>query len=313
MTTAIDLFAGLGGFTEGARLAGVNVIWAANHWPAAVQTHAENHPTAAHICQDLHQANWTHVPRHDLLLASPACQGHTFARGKERPHHDATRSTAWAVISALETHRPPLAIIENVPEFERWTLFPAWRAAAHALGYSLTLIKRNAADHGVPQERVRLFVILTRSAHAITIKLEDRPHVGFDSVVDWSAPKWSQIDKPGRAPATLARIENGRRRFGRRFIMPYYGSGSGLTGRCLSRPIGTITTKERWALVDGDRMRMINAQECLGGMGFRSSYKLPAPAGMTPSQANKLGIFMLGNAVCPPQAEDVISATLKAA
>lgn len=30
---------------------------------------------------------------------SPACQGHSRARGKERAHHDAQRSTAWAKLS----------------------------------------------------------------------------------------------------------------------------------------------------------------------------------------------------------------------
>jgi len=78
---AIDLFAGLGGFSEGAEQAGVRVVWAANHWPAAVQVHANNHPETEHVCQDLQQADWTQVPKHDLLLASPACQGHSRARG----------------------------------------------------------------------------------------------------------------------------------------------------------------------------------------------------------------------------------------
>lgn len=32
---AVDLFAGAGGFTQGAALAGVEVIWAANHNPQA--------------------------------------------------------------------------------------------------------------------------------------------------------------------------------------------------------------------------------------------------------------------------------------
>ena len=79
---AIDLFAGAGGFSTGAAMAGAEVVWAANHWPLAVEYHTANHPSAAHICQDLHQANWANVPGHDLLLASPCCQGHSKARGK---------------------------------------------------------------------------------------------------------------------------------------------------------------------------------------------------------------------------------------
>ncbi|HEB56642.1 MAG TPA: DNA cytosine methyltransferase [Gammaproteobacteria bacterium] len=37
---AIDLFAGAGGFSTSATQAGTNVIWAANHWRVAVDTHA---------------------------------------------------------------------------------------------------------------------------------------------------------------------------------------------------------------------------------------------------------------------------------
>ncbi len=65
----IDLFAGAGGFSTGASMAGCNVAWAANHWPDAVEWHSRNHPDAAHICQDLHQADWSQVPAHDLMLA----------------------------------------------------------------------------------------------------------------------------------------------------------------------------------------------------------------------------------------------------
>lgn len=122
---AIDLFSGAGGFTTGATMAGCNVVWAANHWPDAVATHASNHPTTLHSCQDLQQADWTQVPTHDLLLASPACQGHSRARAKDRAHHDAQRSTAWAVVSAAECHRPTVVLVENVPEFSAWALYPA--------------------------------------------------------------------------------------------------------------------------------------------------------------------------------------------
>lgn len=160
---AVDLFAGLGGFTEGARQAGVDVLWAANHWPLAVQAHLQNHPQAHHVCQDLQQFNFHRLPDHDLLLASPCCQGHTRARGRDRAHHDASRSTAWAVVSALEAKRPGYAIVENVPEFRDWGLFPAWRSAVDLLGYSVDQHILDAADSGVPQHRVRLFLVLTRS------------------------------------------------------------------------------------------------------------------------------------------------------
>lgn len=100
----VDLFAGAGGFSTGAAMAGANVIWAANHWKAACEVHEANHGIKP-LCQDLQQADWTSVPAHDLLLASPSCQGHSRARGKDLPRHDAARSTAWAVVSALEVHR----------------------------------------------------------------------------------------------------------------------------------------------------------------------------------------------------------------
>ncbi|HWG67484.1 MAG TPA: DNA cytosine methyltransferase, partial [Rhodanobacteraceae bacterium] len=46
--TAIDLFAGAGGFSTGAVQAGCKVVWAANHWEAAVNAHAANHPNTLH-------------------------------------------------------------------------------------------------------------------------------------------------------------------------------------------------------------------------------------------------------------------------
>lgn len=301
--TAIDLFAGLGGFSEGAQQAGCRVAWAGNHWRAAVDIHAANHPSAEHACQDLHQQDWTQVPAHDLLLASPACQGHTPARGKERPHHDATRSTAWAVVSALECHRPPLALVENVPAFTRWTLYPAWCAALSALGYTVAPHIVDAADAGVPQNRVRVFIALTRSAHPIELNLPKREHAPAASIVDFAAGRWSTIDRPGRATRSLARIAAGRADHGDRFLTSYYGATRG--GRSLSVPVGTITTRDRWAIVDGDRMRMFSVTEARRAMGFRDDYQLPT--------RDRDAMHMLGNAVCPPAARDVIDALRRAA
>lgn len=301
--TAIDLFAGAGGFSEGARAAGCKVIWAANHWRAAVDVHAQNHPSTEHSCQDLQQADWTRVPAHDLLLASPACQGHTPARGRERPHHDACRSTAWAVVAALECHQPLLALIENVPAFTRWKLFAAWCAAVTALGYAIAPHVVDCADLGVPQHRERVFIALTRSKHPMTLRLPQRAHVPASSFIDFSAGRWSPINRMGRAPKTLARIARGRQQHGERFLSSYYGATTG--GRSLHQPIGTITTRDRWAVIDGDRMRMVTVTEARRAMTFPDAYVLP--------DNGRLAMHMLGNAVPPLAAQTVITALQEAA
>lgn len=301
---AIDLFAGAGGFSTGATMAGAQVIWAANHWPLAVQYHAVNHPDADHLCQDLHQADWSLVPSTDILLAAPCCQGHSKARGKAKgnPQHDASRSTAWAVVSAAECLRPQAIVVENVPEFLEWDLFPAWELAMQKLGYTLAPHIVDAADHGVPQHRVRMFIVATRSRSPLVLDLPKRQHIPASAFLDFNSGSWSPINKPRRSCATLARVSAGRAAHGDRFLAPYYGSGSGTTGRSLHRPIGTVTTKARWALIDGDRMRMLTVPENCAAMGFPKDYQLPAQA----HQA----IHMLGNAVCPPVARDVIAALM---
>lgn len=299
---AIDLFAGLGGWSLGAERAGVRVIWAANHWLAACETYARNHPDRPRPeCQDLQQADWGAVPRHDIGMASPACQGHCNARAIERPHHDSARSTAFAVVSCAEVHRQPVFLVENVTEFLAWILFPAWKAAMQALGYTLAIHQLDSADHGIPQHRVRSFIVATRSKHPLWLKLPRRPHVPAESIVDFDAGEWSPVS--AMCENTRRRVRNGRREFGDRFYIAYYGTAKG--GRPLYEPFGTFTTRDRFALVDGDRMRMLSVDECRAGMSFPAATKLPP--------SSKLAKHLLGNAVPPVQTEDILRAVLAAA
>ncbi|MDN6872910.1 DNA cytosine methyltransferase [Pseudomonas citronellolis] len=303
---AADMFAGMGGWSTAASQENVRVLWAANHWPEAVHYHAQNHPNTHHVCQDLRQADFHLIPDIDLLLASPCCQGHSRARGKANgnPAHDASRATAWAVVDCLEAKRPYAGLLENVVEFLNWALYPAWEMAVRALGYQVAPHIVDCADLGVPQNRKRLFLVLTRSRAPLMLQLPTAPHVPASTFIDFDRGNWSAIERPGRAAATLRRVANGRTRFGERFLMPYYGTGSGTTGRSLGRPIGTITTRDRWAIVDGNRMRMLDADENLAAMSFPSTYKRP--------QEHALTVHMAGNAV-PPKAGAALIRALKEA
>lgn len=298
---AIDLFAGLGGWTEGATQAGVQVVWAANHDPVAVEYHARAHPNAIHACQDLHQARWIDVPAHDLLLASPCCQGHSRARGVDRPHHDTARSTAWAVVSAAEVHRPQFLAVENVEEMRDWVLYPVWKAALNALGYSLVEHVLDVADTGTPQHRERLFIVGSRSLAPLRLQIPKVDHKPVADVLDWSAGEWTPVE--GHCERTVSRWRKGLADgLGSRMLLPYYKSAK--TGRSIRRPCGTLTTHDRYALVQEGQMRMMSVDEARQVMGFPPTTQLPA------RRADAMRL--LGNAVAPAQARSVVAALLRA-
>jgi len=294
--------AGSGGFSEGARQAGCNVVWAGNHWREACDVYQLNHGIKP-ACDDMHLTKWETVPKHDLLLASWACQGFTPAQGGRKPQTDTQRATAWAVVSAIEYHRPYAFIGENVPAFAKWELYQVWCEAMTRLGYALNIMVLDSADFGVPQNRVRLIIVGTRSKHPVELKLEKDAHVPASSFIEFNTGRWSPIQRKGRAENTVNRIANGRRQHGDRFLTAFYGAEKG--GRSLHRPIGTIVTRDRWAVIDGDRMRMINVNEARKAMGYPDSYILP--------NNSRDAMHMLGNAVTPPKAKRVIEAPREAA
>lgn len=300
---AIDLFAGWGGFTLGAHAAGVEVVWAANHWRLAVETHALNHPGVAHACQDLRQADWTALPRYDLLLASPACQGHSQAsQPRRRTYHDEMRATAWAVVDCADVTEPRALVVENVLDFRRWRLFPQWCAALEALGYQLTQVVRRATWHGVPQRRNRLFVVGTRRRRFhLDAPILEPVEPAFGPCIEWDAPGWRHVDEA--APNARDRFDVARRRWGRRFLSQHVSEHPGVP---LTQAIRTITTKDQWVVVDGDRYRPLTLREYARGMGFPDSYRW--------AEAPREDVVRgLGNAVPPPMARDVVAAAAEVA
>ena len=207
------------------------------------------------------------------------------------------------VVDCAEIHRNANYIVENVPEVLRWECWPAWKLAMECLGFAVSPHIVDAADHGVPQNRERALILCTRGKAQLVLRLPKREPVPAAAVIDWTAPGWTPVRN--KCLATRRRVAAGRAELGDVFVCPYYGSGSGLTGRSLERPIGTITTRDRWLLVNGTRSRFINVDECRAFMGFPAGFQLPAN--------KKLAKHLLGNAVCPPVMADFLTAYRRAA
>jgi DNA (cytosine-5)-methyltransferase 1 len=292
----IDLFAGWGGFSVGAEQAGADVVWAANHWPLAVKAHQLNHPRTHHECQDLRQADWSTLPDFDVLLAAPACQGHSQAsQPKRRRYHDALRATAWAVVDCAEVTTPQALIVENVPDFRRWKLYPLWRQALTALGYHVSEHELTATDFGVPQRRKRLFVVGTRSKR-FDFQPKPQREPAFGPCIDWDDGNWRPI---ARATGSARRRIEAARSQWTRCIVQHVTHHRGIP---LSEPLRTVTCQDQWAVIDHDRYRPLTVRETARAMGFPEHYGWPE--GVTRRDA----ITGLGNAVCPPVAAALVTA-----
>ena len=297
-----DLFAGAGGFSTGAQKAGLDVVFAANHWPIAVAVHERNHPRTVHACQDLQQFDFATVPDHEILVASPACPGHSDAGRPGRANsakvastHDVMRSTAWAVVSCAEAKRPPALIVENVPGFLKWDLFPAWRMALELLGYHLTEQILTASRWGVPQRRKRLFLVGRLDGPLpITDPVADEPAIR--GALDFRSGDWGHIDEVTR-PGSRARLEHARSHFRR--CWGQHVSHRGAWGRSLDEPSSTVTTQNQHWLVDGDRYRLWTVAETLRAMTFAPNY-IPDTVGRTNA------LTLAGNAVPPKLAQGLL-------
>ncbi|WP_413757184.1 DNA cytosine methyltransferase [Streptomyces sp. MMBL 11-3] len=182
---AADFFSGGGGSASGmAKIPGVELRLAANHWDLAVRTHQAHFPDCEHRLADLSQADFRQYPSVDLLWGSPECTNHSVAQGRKRLQEDQipdaegntlpteagarSRATMWDVPRYLEVMinrgRPVLGgVTENVVDVCRWILYPAWRKALDALGYDVTPVFMNSAHAHAqkslwsPQSRDRVY------------------------------------------------------------------------------------------------------------------------------------------------------------
>lgn len=167
-------------------MAGAVPLIGLNHWPVACESYETNHAQhgARSACVDVVTQDPRRYPKADLLLASPECTHHSYARGKQKddpslfdPQGDQgaerSRATMWDVVRFAEVHQYRAVIVENVGAAVKWglpqgkklahgsygPLFVAWLQAMEALDYRWRVVHLNSMVCGVPQSRDRLYVV----------------------------------------------------------------------------------------------------------------------------------------------------------
>ena len=163
--TALDLFAGAGGATQGLADAGFAVLGAVENDEAAAKSYRLNHDAPSVVINDIRRVNATWLRetlrleegRLDLLNACPPCQGwSTLGKRDAADLRNDLIGDVWRMIKQL---LPRSWLLENVTGLSGDPRLDCLVQAAREIGYGVRSYQLDAKEFGVPQRRKRLVVI----------------------------------------------------------------------------------------------------------------------------------------------------------
>jgi len=161
----VDLFAGIGGLRKGLELAlesfGIRskCLFSCEINNRAQETYRLNFNETP--VGDIRQVSA--LPEHDVLLAGFPCQAFSYA-GKQKGFAD-TRGTLFFEVERLiesSSKKPGLLLLENVRGFtthDSGRTFETVKNRLEALGYHVNALLLNSSNFGVPQNRLRVYLV----------------------------------------------------------------------------------------------------------------------------------------------------------
>ena len=155
---AIDLYAGIGGWSLGLRLAGVEVVASYEWWQPAVDTHNGNHGGTLKTI-DVRQLRLKDLPSNiDLVVGSPPCTEFSYSNRGGGGDLDEGLKDLVRFLEVVEHLKPKFWALENVPRVAH-VLERGMSDAKHPLyrfrGLGMQIETIDFSDYGTPQSRRR--------------------------------------------------------------------------------------------------------------------------------------------------------------
>lgn len=167
-TSAVDLFAGAGGASQGLVDAGFTLVAAIENDANAAASYRQNHPGVTLLDRDITGVQPAELAKElglghgelTVLNACPPCQGFSTlgSGGVDDPRNDLI-GEVWRFVSAF---RPRAMVVENVPGIKQDDRLDHLLRQARGAGYAARGYTLEASKFGVPQRRRRHLVIAVR-------------------------------------------------------------------------------------------------------------------------------------------------------
>ncbi len=175
--TAIDLFCGAGGLSEGFRQAGFHILAGNDFDECAGETFARSHTEAKFLpgpienisSASLLKAASIRKGELDCLIGGPPCQAFSVYN-HQRGMHDPRSKLFREYLRIVEDLKPKWIVMENVTgitSISNGKPVKEIRSALDKLGYQLDVRVLRAEEYGIPQERRRIFFVANRTGEPI--------------------------------------------------------------------------------------------------------------------------------------------------
>lgn len=188
----IDLFAGAGGMSLGAKLAGIDVQFAVESDQWACATYQRNHPDTALHAGDIRKVtkktlnSWLDKSEDLVLFGGPPCQGFSWSNVRTRNEHNTSNWLFSEFVRVARILDPAWIVFENVQGFvntEGGAFCDSVQRNFEKLGYTVWSQKLNARDFGVPQDRTRFFLVAGKPSNPFSFPKKQKGTVTVDDAI----------------------------------------------------------------------------------------------------------------------------------
>lgn len=170
ITSAIDIFCGIGGLSYGLKQAGISVVAGVDS-DAACKYPYEKNVQADFIARDvstlrgeeINENYWSNDNVFKILAGCAPCQPFSTHANKIK---NKTRTEKWWLLRefqrlASETN-PHIVTMENVPNLANQEIFTDFVAFLEQAGYYVSYSNVYCPDYGIPQKRRRLVLLASK-------------------------------------------------------------------------------------------------------------------------------------------------------
>lgn len=282
--TFIDLFAGLGGFRLAVESFGGKCVFSSDFDASVAAVYEANF--GERPAGDITKIDAADIPKHDILCAGFPCQPFSIS-GKKAGFKDTRGTLFFDIARIVKHHRPKVVFLENVKNFtahDKGRTLATVVSTLEELGYTVHHKLLNASDYGIPQSRIRVYIVAFRNdlpgdkfqfpaaklkrctVNDILETVDSIPEgTGIDVEYELDDNYKAKVPEFSPRPIRIGQIGLGRQ--GERI---YHPRGHGIT---LAAAGGGIGGKTGLYLIK-NRVRRLSPRECARLNGFPDRYKL---------------------------------------